>query len=39
LIFVDKNREGPGVRLRAGVVAGAKVAPVRIQDLNAGNDE
>ncbi len=33
------GENGPGVRMRRGVVAGAKVASVPIEDLNAENDE
>jgi hypothetical protein len=39
VIFVAENGEGPGVRLRKGGLAGAKVASIPIEDLNAENDE
>ena len=39
VILVDENGEGPGVRLRKGGLAGAKVVSISIEDLNAENDE
>jgi transcriptional regulator with XRE-family HTH domain len=39
VLLVDENGEGPGVRLRKGGLAGAKVVSIPIEDLNAENDE
>lgn len=39
VIFVDENGEGPGVRLRKASAAGATVASIPLEGLNAENDE